>query len=746
METNIVFFILSLTFFYVVVYLVLGIWFRGNRSAYVKIFLILGLSISIWTLFNGLSVLLSEELYQRIYPHYFTLACIIPSLMLLYSLHFTASKFANSRKLVTVLIVVSAVNLLVLVTNPWHREFISGFDGLLPIGGRWIPVHFIVSYVPMFAAYIILIRFIVKNIRKTPPVLFIGFAMILPIIPNIIFTFNILNPGFDITPFAFLVMVFAFSIYSIKFRLFDNRRAAFSNLFNSLSDAFLVMDSAGRVTDANPSFKKVFSALELEFFKTTADDVERFFISIAVELNPVDVLKQLASPTGEIDNAEITLMLNDRRCYYILSKNNIYERTQYAGSVIILTDITDNQQAKKMQAELEMAVEEAREANKAKSNFLSQMSHEIRTPLNAITGMTRIGKNAADTERKNYAFDKIKDATAHLLGIINDILDMSKIEANKLELSNENFVFRKMIDRISSFIGFRVNEKRQKFKVNIDNEIPLCLFGDDHRLAQVITNLLANAVKFTPELGTIDLDAQLLENIDDLCTIQFTIKDTGIGISAEQQKYLFDPFHQAESSTTRKYGGTGLGLSISKSIVGIMGGTLRVESEPDKGSTFIFTVKIMQSTAENTGENQLQTDRSQPDADGLFKGCRILLAEDVEINREIVTALLEPTQVIVDCAENGVEAVQMFSRSPEQYDLIFMDVQMPEMDGYEATHIIRALDIPAAKVIPIIAMTANVFREDIEKCLQSGMDDHIGKPIDMNELLKKMRDYMKFVP
>ncbi|MDR2578117.1 MAG: response regulator, partial [Chitinispirillales bacterium] len=619
----------------------------------------------------------------------------------------------------------------------------------------------------------------------------------------------------------------------------------------------------------------------------TADNVKRFFKSIAIESNPTDVFEQFNPQTDEIHNAEITLVQNNRRYYYILSKNNIYERAQYAGSIIILTDITDNQQAKKMQMELEaamvaeneanerfrimldsmplicnlwskeyrvfdcneaalklydmkdkkeymekfldltpeiqpdgrttvnlaidvlnkafsegscsfeylskkldgtiipmgvtlirvmykddyivvsygrdlreqkrmtaeiyetaarleIAVEEAHEANRAKSNFLSQMSHEIRTPLNAITGMTRIGKNAADTERKNYAFDKIKDASTHLLGIINDILDMSKIEANKLELSDENFIFEKMIERIMGFIGFRVEEKCQRLNVNIGGDIPKCLLGDDHRLAQVITNLLANAVKFTPELGSIDFDARLLEDADGFCTIQFTIKDTGIGISDEQQKHLFDPFHQAESSTTRKYGGTGLGLSISKSIVEIMGGRLWVESEPGKGSTFIFTVKMARGMAEITDAGQSQADSGLPDAAGL-KGRRILLAEDLEINREIVTSLLEPVQVIVDCAENGAEAVRMFSRSPEQYDLIFMDVQMPEMDGNGATRAIRALDVPNAKTIPIIAMTANVFREDVQECLQSGMNDHIGKPVDPNELLKKLRDYMKIV-
>ncbi|MDR2578046.1 MAG: hypothetical protein LBC70_04430, partial [Chitinispirillales bacterium] len=269
MTTNIIFFFSSVAFFYVVAYLAFGMWFRGNRSTYMKIFLAMGLTISTWALFNGLLVLLSEELSQRMYPLFLPLTCIVPALMMLYSLHFTGSKFANSRTLTTVMSIMVTVNVLMILTNPWHHELYSGFDGPLPIAGRWFPVHALIAYSFLLTAYFVFFHFIIKNIRKTPSLLFVGFAMILPVIVNALFTFDILHLGFDITPFAFLIMFFVFSIYSINLRLFDNRRAAFFNLFSRLSDAFLVMDSAGRVTDANPSFKKIFSALELKFHKTT---------------------------------------------------------------------------------------------------------------------------------------------------------------------------------------------------------------------------------------------------------------------------------------------------------------------------------------------------------------------------------------------------------------------------------------------------------------------------------------------
>ena len=524
-----------------------------------------------------------------------------------------------------------------------------------------------------------------------------------------------------------------------------------------------------------------------------------------------------------------------------------------------------------LQRELETALEAAEAASRAKSVFLSNMSHEIRTPMNAIIGMTTIGKSAADVERKDYCFTKIEAASEHLLGVINDILDMSKIEANKFELSFAEFDFEKMLQRVANVVNYRADEKHQKLTMRIDRAIPKILFGDDQRLAQVIANLLSNSVKFTPERGSIGLDAHLVDEEAGVCTIQVSITDTGIGMTPEQQTHLFQSFQQAENSTARKFGGTGLGLSISKSIVEMMNGRIWVESELGKGSTFAFVVQAERRTGQGlpgwdaalagarilvvagdpaelaefqeiaqglgmacdvapTAEEALRiaerngaydvcfVERSVPHVDavalagdlkkkssvpgcvavllvspaewnevegeakrrgvdkflskplfpstvaeividalgaerqgkeahaeeeaGLFAGRCILLAEDMEINREIVLALLEPTQLRIDCAENGAETLRMFREAPEKYGMIFMDVQMPEMDGYEATRRIRALNDPHAKVIPIVAMTANVFREDIEKCIAAGMNDHVGKPLNFEEVLRKLRRYL----
>jgi CheY-like chemotaxis protein/two-component sensor histidine kinase len=353
--------------------------------------------------------------------------------------------------------------------------------------------------------------------------------------------------------------------------------------------------------------------------------------------------------------------------------------------------------------------------------------------------MTNIGKKSSSTEQKNDAFGKIDDASKHLLGIINDILDISKIEAGKFELSYIDFNFNAVLKQVINVINFRVEEKRQNLSINIDKNIPKNLIGDDQRLAQVIANLLSNAVKFTPEGKNIALEAVLEHEDNENCTLRISINDEGIGISAEQQSRLFTSFEQAENNTSRKYGGTGLGLVIAKHIVESMGGKIWLTSEPGKGSTFSLTVQLKRSEAiNNTEEEDHNTDDEIPN----FEGKRLLLAEDIDINREIVMALLEPTNIKIDCAVNGAEALKLFSQAHDSYDVILMDIQMPEMDGFTASRAIRALDVPNAASIPIVAMTANVFKEDIEKCLEAGMTDHLGKPLDFNEVLATLKKYL----
>jgi signal transduction histidine kinase/ActR/RegA family two-component response regulator len=379
------------------------------------------------------------------------------------------------------------------------------------------------------------------------------------------------------------------------------------------------------------------------------------------------------------------------------------------------------------------------EESMSKSGFLARMSHEIRTPMNAIIGITEIAKNTNEIDKMQNCLTKIENAASHLLGVINDVLDMSKIEAGKFDLSETDFMFNDMLEQVVSVVIVNIEKKNQNFTVDIDRNIPPAVITDRQRLAQVITNLISNANKFTPEGGNIKLTARKEKETEDGYLLRIEVCDNGIGITKEQQSHLFQPFEQADGSISRKYGGTGLGLAISKKIINLMHGDIWVESEIDKGTRFIFTAVVGVGNERKISEPESREENNED----IFKGKRIILAEDVEINREIVLALLEPTLLEIDCAENGAEALRMFREAPERYDMILMDLQMPEMGGHEATQQIRASGLPKAGEIPIVAMTANVFREDVEQCMKSGMNAHVGKPLDINEVLEMLRKYLK---
>jgi signal transduction histidine kinase/CheY-like chemotaxis protein len=402
--------------------------------------------------------------------------------------------------------------------------------------------------------------------------------------------------------------------------------------------------------------------------------------------------------------------------------------------------------------ELIKAKELAEQGNKTKSEFLSRMSHEMHTPMNAIIGMTKIAKDTQDIKRKDYCLKKIDSASVHLLDVINDILDMSKIEADKFELFCTEFNLKAMIEKVTNVISNQTGEKNQRFVLSVNENVPKIIKSDEKRLSQIISKLLNNAVKFTPNNGTITLSVRRLNNIkinrqqneNEICHLQFEIKDTGIGISQEKQNLLFKPFVQVDGSISRKYGGTGLGLAISKRIVEMMNGRISVKSDIGQGTSFIFDIQTEKAKANSAVEILAANEYygiTKEYPDDCFKHLKLLIAEDIEINREIIETLLEFSGISIDFAENGSIAYNLYSANPSAYNMIFMDIHMPEVNGYEATKMIRQLDNPRAKTIPIIAMTADVFHESVEKFMAVGMNGHLGKPLDINEVLKKIAWY-----
>ncbi|MDR0875392.1 MAG: response regulator [Clostridiales Family XIII bacterium] len=403
------------------------------------------------------------------------------------------------------------------------------------------------------------------------------------------------------------------------------------------------------------------------------------------------------------------------------------------GEVVdsINTMVADIAQAHKEHEALLMA--EA--ANLAQRDFLARMSHEIRTPMNGVLGMTHMAQNAKTEEQRMEYLDKIHSSASLLLGIINDILDFSKIEAGKMELERRPFDLGEVIENIGDLIRPRVSEKDLDLVILKDESVPDMAIGDGLRLSQVLLNLLGNAVKFTKE-GSITLSIRAQTTADGDLRIDCSVRDTGIGMDAEQAAHVFTPFTQADSSTARQFGGTGLGLSISKALVELMGGGITVTSEPCGGSDFSFYVLFAPYDGE-AGNRHLT-----PDAAALqsYEGFTVLVVEDNDINREIAKALMSEMGFETDMVENGEEGVEAFLQ--KDYDLIFMDIRMPVMDGLEATRRIRGIETNRNRTepeahpshVPIIAMTANAMQEDRDASEASGMDGHISKPIIIEEL------------
>ncbi len=504
----------------------------------------------------------------------------------------------------------------------------------------------------------------------------------------------------------------------------------YMNLLDQLTEAIYFTSLDGQFLEFNKATLDLlgYTAEELKLLRAesiyqNADDREIFTKIIQERTEVIDYEVKLKRKNGEIIDCLETSSVKFSPKGIVIG---------YQG---IIRDIT----LKKQTESLQRAKDLAEQANKFKAEFLANMSHEIRTPMNAIVGMVHLLHQTDLTSKQKEYLHAIDTSADNLLEIINDILDFSKIEAGKLELEEKYFSVKKVVEDLIQTISFKADDKNLKLVLNIDARIPEHVAGDPLRLNQILLNLVSNAIKFT-QTGEIRVIVKLIDLVENKARILFTVSDTGIGIAQSKLNTIFESFTQATTDTTRVYGGTGLGLAIVKRLIDMLHGAIMVKSKPGEGSEFIFELDFPVIKESNVKYEEIEMPLEVIEDIGY---CRILLAEDHPINQLVTTEMLKNKwrYATVEVVNNGKAAIEKLQS--ENFDLILMDVQMPEMNGHDATRYIRKEFKEPVKNIPILAFTAYATTGEAEKCIEAGMDDYISKPVDAETLCRKISELLK---
>ncbi|SDX53962.1 Signal transduction histidine kinase [Allochromatium warmingii] len=515
---------------------------------------------------------------------------------------------------------------------------------------------------------------------------------------------------------------------------------------DALSAFVVVLDDQGTVITANRAWREwAATAPPLPFAAEEGDSYLDACTAAPAEHPAATLAAGLSAViSGERDTFELEYpVITATACTWLAIRATCFDGSDPRRLVVAHEDITTRKRleqhletlVQERTAELEEAKNAAEAANRAKSTFLANMSHEIRTPMNAILGLTHLLRCDSPDVKQQRQLDKIASAGQHLLEILNSILDIAKIEAGKLVLDQVDFALTELVESVANLMQERVRAKQLRLRVTLAPDLPAQVRGDLLRLKQVLLNFASNAVKFT-EQGGIELQVQAQPITADCWHVRFAVTDTGIGLSEVQQQRLFEPFEQADNSTTRRYGGTGLGLAISRHLVALMGGQLGVTSTLGQGSCFWFEVPLTCATTAPIAAVPVTC--VNPPSWSAYAGRRVLVVEDNPINQEVALALLRATGLQVDVADHGRLALDLARQT--RYDLILMDIQMPVMNGLEAARAIHAL--PGQETLPILAMTANAFEADRQDCLAAGLCDHVAKPVDPTDLYQTVQRWL----
>jgi len=693
---------------------------------------VLMFSIACWILASTLHYMAAEFQVKVFFSEFKYFGIVtVPTAWLCLALHFTKRSSLITRRNIYLLSLVPAITMIIIYTNRYHGLFVSNYrietvgtlTTLVSTYSSWFWVHTAYSYTLIAAGiYLFLLHFFRSRYiyRKQAGVMILG--VVAPLAGNIAFVFhNSPFPGIDITPWTLLFsgLILFYGLFHLK--LLDLIPIARDAVIESIPDVVLVLDRQNRIVDINPAAGRLFG--------------ENCSKIIGQRIN--HVLTGWSELTGENNFlAEVKRKINFGReqqmLHFDLSISPLFDRRGgFTGRLVILRNITE---LEKTMQELEAARKTSEEANQAKSRFLANMSHEIRTPMNSIIGMADLlYSTRLETEQKEYV--EVIETSAHsLLRVINDILDFSKIEAGKLEIERVDFNLHELVE--SSVKAFSMHPQRQglRFSTVISGDVPRKVSADPVRLKQILLNLISNAVKYTSQ-GEIEVGVKKVGRRAAEVVLSFYVRDTGVGMPKEQSEKVFESFYQLDSSSTRRYGGTGLGLTIVKNLVELMGGAVFIDSRPGEGTTVNFQLPL---------KTQAPKSPVNPDAspvEGTFRDFKILVAEDDKSSQLLMARLLTKKGLRVEMADNGQQVLEKLRTG--NYQLIMMDVQMPEMDGLETTAAIRSMEKSGGGHIPIIALTASAMKGDREKCLRSGMDGYLTKPLNPEALFDLLSQYLK---
>ena len=505
--------------------------------------------------------------------------------------------------------------------------------------------------------------------------------------------------------------------------------------FDNANTGMCLVDLQGKLVQVNDKMCVIFGYEKRELESMTVNDLA---VPEDVALSP-EYIHQAVEGTGDYKRFEKRYYHRQGHIIHALVASSLVRDVQ-SQPLYFISQVEDISERKRYEQDLRQARDAAESANRAKSELLANMSHEIRTPMNAVIGLTHLALKTDLTPKQQDYLRKIQSSGQALLGLINDILDLSKIEADRLDLEQIPFSLEATLDKIATIVSQKAEEKGLNLFFHRDPATPRCLLGDPLRLGQILLNLVNNAVKFTDQ-GEVGVSVTLAARAGDRVRLHFAVSDTGIGLQPAQQARLFEAFCQADGSITRRYGGTGLGLAISRKLAALMGGEISVESSPGIGSTFTVTLPFTVDLITGEAEDIIPSSASADPPTTTLVGTRVLLVEDNDINQQVAQEILEGFGLTVEIAGDGCAAVELLRVDPTRYAVVLMDLQMPEMDGFEATRIIR--ETLRISELPIIAMTARALEDERRHCLACGMNDHVAKPIDPPILLAVLSRWLE---